>query len=165
MGHVGEEVRRLRRERGWSQPRLSVEAEIAVSALSGIENGRRSPNAATLTKLAKAFGVEVRDLFPKGGQPRLPFGEGRGPAVSPELADRAEDLAEAGDEEGLHGLYRELWAERERLEEAHRADPDDLAKRAEFARAVERAMFVALRLASLQRERAEARLAAGVGQA
>ncbi len=106
MGHVGEEVRRLRQERGWSQPRLSVESGIAVSALSSIENGHRNPNAGTLAKLARAFGVEVRDLFPKGQSP-LPFDEERGRPVSPELAERVEDLAS---EFASHPTVQEILA-------------------------------------------------------
>jgi len=65
MVRVGGHIKRLREERGWSQPRLAVEAGVAVSAVSQIENGRRSPNVSTLDKLAEAFGVEVADFFPK----------------------------------------------------------------------------------------------------
>ena len=69
---VGREVRRLREERGWGQAKLAVEAGMAVSGVSQIENGKRNPNSATLLKLAKALGVEVADLFPKAAEP-LPF--------------------------------------------------------------------------------------------
>jgi transcriptional regulator with XRE-family HTH domain len=65
MTRVGDEIKRLRKDRGWSQPQLAVKAGIAVSAVSQIENGRRSPNVSTLDKLAGAFGVEVMELFPK----------------------------------------------------------------------------------------------------
>jgi transcriptional regulator with XRE-family HTH domain len=65
MVRVGEHIKRLREERDWSQPRLAVEAGVAVSAVSQIENGKRSPNVSTLDKLADAFGVEVADFFPK----------------------------------------------------------------------------------------------------
>ncbi len=72
MEDVGREVRRLREERGWSQAKLAAGADMAVSGISQIETGVRSPSAATLTKLARAFGVEVADLFPKAEEP-LPF--------------------------------------------------------------------------------------------
>jgi len=71
MYEVGREVRRLREGRGWNQAKLAVEAGMAPSAVNQIENGKRSPSAASLTKLAEALGVEVRDLFPLE-QPRLP---------------------------------------------------------------------------------------------
>ncbi len=69
MEDVGREVRRLREERGWSQAKLAAGADMAVSGISQIETGVRSPSAATLRKLARAFGVEVADLFPKAQAP------------------------------------------------------------------------------------------------
>jgi len=44
---------------------------MAPSAVNQIENGKRSPSASSLNKLAKALEVEVVDLFPKG-QASLP---------------------------------------------------------------------------------------------
>ncbi len=78
MEDIGREVRRLREERGWSQAKLAAGADMAVSGISQIETGVRSPSAATLRKLARAFGVEVADLFPKAQAP-LPLEDvGRG---------------------------------------------------------------------------------------
>ena len=42
---------------------------MSVSGVSQIENGKRNLSTATLAKLAEAFGVEVRDLFPKAQAP------------------------------------------------------------------------------------------------
>ncbi len=69
MGDVGKEVRRLREAKGWGQTKLAAAADMAVSGVSQIENGRRNPNSATLIKLARALGVEVRDLFPLAQSP------------------------------------------------------------------------------------------------
>lgn len=69
---VGHEVKRLREERGWSQAKLAVEADMSVSGVSMIENGQRNLTTTTLAKLANALGVEVADFFPKE-QSRLPF--------------------------------------------------------------------------------------------
>lgn len=69
MVDVGREIRRLRGERGWSQAKLAAGADMAVSGISQVETGVRSPSAATLTKLAGAFGLEVADLFPKAETP------------------------------------------------------------------------------------------------
>ncbi|PLS86812.1 MAG: hypothetical protein CYG60_05265 [Actinobacteria bacterium] len=75
MDHgVGCEVKRLREKRGWSQARLAVEADMSVSGVSMIENGRRNLTTTTLAKLAVALGVQVADLFPKAEAP-LPFEE------------------------------------------------------------------------------------------
>jgi transcriptional regulator with XRE-family HTH domain len=69
MSDVGQEIRRLREAKGWGQPKLAVEAGVAVSGVSQIENGRRNPNSSTLVKLAGALGVGVADLFPKAEAP------------------------------------------------------------------------------------------------
>jgi transcriptional regulator with XRE-family HTH domain len=69
MDHVGQEVRRLREGKGWSQAKLAAAAEMAVSGVSQIENGKRNLSTATLAKLAKALDVEVADFFPKEQAP------------------------------------------------------------------------------------------------
>jgi transcriptional regulator with XRE-family HTH domain len=61
---VGREVKRLREAKGWSQTKLAAEAGMSVSGISMIENGHRNLSTITLAKLARALGVEVRDLFP-----------------------------------------------------------------------------------------------------
>jgi len=71
MSGIGKEVRKLREAKGWSQVKLAGETGMAVSGVSQIENDKRNPNAATLTKLARALDVEVAALFPLE-QPRLP---------------------------------------------------------------------------------------------
>jgi transcriptional regulator with XRE-family HTH domain len=73
---VGHRVKGLREERNWSQAKLAVEADMSVSGVSMIENGQRNLTTTTLGKLARAFGVEVADLFPKAEEP-LPFEEER----------------------------------------------------------------------------------------
>jgi transcriptional regulator with XRE-family HTH domain len=66
---VGAEIKRLREEREWSMAKLAVEADMSVSGVSMIENGKRNLTTTTLAKLARAFGVEVRDLFPLAQTP------------------------------------------------------------------------------------------------
>ncbi len=81
---VGREIKRLREERGWSQAKLAVEAEMSVSGVSMIENGQRNLTTTTLAKLAGAFGLEIADLFPKAPAPlQLELAEqaGKGEAV------------------------------------------------------------------------------------
>lgn len=92
MGEVGKEIRRLREARGWGQTKLAAAADMAVSGVSQIENGHRNPNSATLIKLAKALGVEVADLFPKG-QSSLPL-EAFTVGVQPVPTFKLEDLPE-----------------------------------------------------------------------
>jgi transcriptional regulator with XRE-family HTH domain len=72
MTELGQEVRRLREEKGWNQAELAVHAGIGVSGLSHIETGKRNPSAVTLQKIAEALSVGVGDLYPKAQAP-LPF--------------------------------------------------------------------------------------------
>jgi transcriptional regulator with XRE-family HTH domain len=70
---VGQEIRRLREERGWSQAKLGVLSGTGPSGISQIETGRRNPSAATLQRIAEALGVGIADLFPKGQAPLPDF--------------------------------------------------------------------------------------------
>jgi transcriptional regulator with XRE-family HTH domain len=60
---IGENLRRLRKERRLSQPGLAKRAGVPQPTISNIENDRREPHASTLRKLADALGVEVVDFF------------------------------------------------------------------------------------------------------
>jgi transcriptional regulator with XRE-family HTH domain len=103
---VGAEIKRLREEREWSMAKLAVEADMSVSGVSMIENGKRNLTTTTLAKLARAFGVEVRDLFPLGQTPLPDFADERRPpplrtwtALVNRLAGRWEkDIEEREDE-------------------------------------------------------------------
>ncbi len=75
---VGRVVKRLREERGWSQAKLAVEADMSVSGVSMIESGQRNLTTTTLAKLAGALGIRIADFFkeepeytysPKEGDP------------------------------------------------------------------------------------------------
>lgn len=86
---VGQEIRRLREARAWSQAKLAAAADMGVSGVSQIETGIRNPSAVTLGKLARALDVEVADLFPKAAAPRK-----SGPSEKPnELQRRDETVA------------------------------------------------------------------------
>lgn len=47
----------VRKERGWSQARLSYVAEVPASVISWIENSRYVPYPVQLSRLAQALGV------------------------------------------------------------------------------------------------------------
>src|SRR5215208_2819268 len=68
--HIGEEVRKLREERGWKQAQLAVYADLSHSALSQIESGQRNPNFDSVVRLADALGVEVVDLVARAYPPK-----------------------------------------------------------------------------------------------
>ncbi|TPW73466.1 helix-turn-helix domain-containing protein [Schumannella sp. 10F1B-5-1] len=52
----------LRRERGWTQERLAEQSGVAVRTIQRLERGSDA-SLETLTMLARAFDVPVRDLF------------------------------------------------------------------------------------------------------
>ena len=56
-------VRQLRESKGMSTRVLAREARISTETLNAIEHSRRQVQVRTLAKLARALGVEVRDLF------------------------------------------------------------------------------------------------------
>lgn len=60
---IGQEIKRLREEKDWTQTQLAYHAETAPSSISLIENGQREPNLGTLRRLAQALDVELVDLL------------------------------------------------------------------------------------------------------
>lgn len=59
---LGQNVRRLRRERGVTRERLAVAAAVSVRTLASIEGGSGNPQFGILAAIAKALGVSVSDL-------------------------------------------------------------------------------------------------------
>jgi transcriptional regulator with XRE-family HTH domain len=80
-----ERIRELRTEKGLTQVRLAVAADMNPATLNRIEQGKANPNLKTLERLADALGVEVGDLFPKG----------RGSSREPSLFNGLEDAAQS----------------------------------------------------------------------
>ncbi len=59
----GERLRTLRQGKGYSQEELGFKAGLDRTYISGIERGLRNPSLANISKLAKALGVPIRELF------------------------------------------------------------------------------------------------------
>ncbi len=59
---VGINLRRLRREKGWSQEDLAFESGLHRTYVSGIERGVRNPTLLILEKLAETLGVAPAEL-------------------------------------------------------------------------------------------------------
>ena len=59
---VGQNVKRNRKERGWSQEELAFESGLHRTYISGIERGARNPTILILARLAKTLRVAVDDL-------------------------------------------------------------------------------------------------------
>lgn len=60
---IGQNIRRLRLERGLSQEQLALQAQVNRGYTGAIERGERRVSVATLAKLAQALGVELSKLF------------------------------------------------------------------------------------------------------
>lgn len=60
---LGVNVRRLRLEKGLSQERLALDAEMKRSYVSDLERGTRNPSVRALGRLALALGVEPHELL------------------------------------------------------------------------------------------------------
>ena len=56
-------IRELRKASGLSVRGLAREAQVSTETVYSVEHGRRQPNLKTLSKIARALGVEVGDLL------------------------------------------------------------------------------------------------------
>jgi transcriptional regulator with XRE-family HTH domain len=63
--HLGRNIARIRQLRGLSQEALGLEAGIARSYMSGLEQGKRNPTLKLLIRLAAALDVSIAELFEK----------------------------------------------------------------------------------------------------
>ncbi|MBK5934108.1 XRE family transcriptional regulator [Rhodovulum imhoffii] len=71
---LGQRVRELRTDKGWTLEQAATRAGLARSTLSKIENGQMSPTYDALKKLAEGLGISVPQLFTP---PRLGQANGR----------------------------------------------------------------------------------------
>ena len=73
----GQQLRRLREERGLNQKHVAIEAKIAVSYISMIEAGIRTDVSANVAgRIATALDVSVSDLRPRAPRIRPRRGDG-----------------------------------------------------------------------------------------
>ncbi|MCD1266699.1 transcriptional regulator [Shinella sumterensis] len=62
---VSRNIQRLRREKGLSQEDVAHAADVHQTYLSGVEGGKRNPSIDVLSRIAKALGVDISELFHK----------------------------------------------------------------------------------------------------
>ena len=60
---LGENIRRIRKEKGLSQVQLACKIIVANSYICSLEMGKATPSMKTLKKIAAALEVEVKELF------------------------------------------------------------------------------------------------------
>jgi transcriptional regulator with XRE-family HTH domain len=109
-------IRQLRKDRGLSQAKLAVMADMDPATLNRLERGTGNPNLKTLERVADALDVEMGDLLGKAQAP-LPFEEAAGgrrtptPKAPPDLdaADLEDWASEADTLDELRPVRRALW--------------------------------------------------------
>lgn len=60
---VGQNVRRIRKEAGWSQEDLALESGLHRTYISGIERGVRNPTVLILEQIAETLEVNPAELL------------------------------------------------------------------------------------------------------
>ena len=73
--NLGETIRRIRQEKGFSQGEMQKRTGILRSYLSRVENGHTIPSFATLQRLAAAMDMPLAGFFAAEGG-RTPDGGG-----------------------------------------------------------------------------------------
>lgn len=62
LRRLGDNIRRLRKQKGWSQEALAFEAGLDRTYVSSVERGERNIALLNLHRLAHALGVEAGAL-------------------------------------------------------------------------------------------------------
>lgn len=66
---LGDNIARLRRERGWTQVILAEKMDVNPNHVSRWERNRQRPSSRTLKRLAEELGVTLDDLLSKEQPP------------------------------------------------------------------------------------------------
>jgi transcriptional regulator with XRE-family HTH domain len=65
---IGQKIKELRSERGWTQNELAQKSGVDRGALASIETGKaKHPKTANLLKLARAFNIRPEELYQAAG--------------------------------------------------------------------------------------------------
>ena len=60
---LGQRVRELRRERGYSQEQFAARCGLDRTYIASVEHGRRNVTIATVERIASGLGISVAELF------------------------------------------------------------------------------------------------------
>lgn len=86
---LGEKLRKLREERGWTLSEAASIANVSLSHVSAIENGTRpNPSFFVMVRLAEAYGVELSYFADDSNEAAVPFKAAETSSVYQEIAQR-----------------------------------------------------------------------------
>jgi transcriptional regulator with XRE-family HTH domain len=102
QGSLAHKLRVLRAERGLTLREAASRTGVAKETISDIERGLRRPHDPTLAKIAKGYGVPIKELIE---EPALE-GKAEAPDQGPPLLDRALDAARRDEEKQAKALRR-----------------------------------------------------------
>lgn len=91
---LGDRIRELRKEHGWSQAELAVKIDVDASRISRYEGGHITPSADALVRIAETFDVSIDHLL-IDGIPRRPLHD----TTDELLGERLHQLAKLGDDD------------------------------------------------------------------
>jgi len=61
---IGQKIKNLRNERGWSQQEVASRLGVRQSYINDLENGRQKPSNIICFALSDLFRVPVTDIYP-----------------------------------------------------------------------------------------------------
>jgi len=63
LRQFGNNVKRLRKSRGWSQEELAIRAELHRTYIGSIERSERNVSILNIERIARALSVKIEDLL------------------------------------------------------------------------------------------------------
>lgn len=61
---VGKQIRRIRKEKGYTQEDIAYKSRMHVSTFGRIERGEINPPLQTLNKIAQALKIKTKEILP-----------------------------------------------------------------------------------------------------
>lgn len=112
MPTIGDRIKEIREDLGWTQEKLADESKISKGFLSDVENNKRDISATNVLKIANAMGASLEYLL--RGEESSKQKEKREPEQIPvELSKAAEELKLSySDTLTLRDTYRSMIARR-----------------------------------------------------
>ena len=59
---IGENIKRIRKQKGWTQKKLAMELGVSQQNLAQYEGNKRNPKLGTIIKIADGLGVSIDEL-------------------------------------------------------------------------------------------------------